>query len=153
MEKCHVGQNGKKRGKAEPRWRKTNLQVHYDIYKERLHIYNLELRNARRSFFSDIIAKNNNNTRALFATVDRLTNPPVSTAPGLLSTRAWKEFVSVFTDKIQKIRQTVSASISSTGYVLSLCPLKINSNSMTLFYLINHKNLENIIQHLKSSSC
>ena len=139
--------------KAERRWRKTNLQVHYEIYKERLHIYNLELRNARQSFFSDIITKNNNNARALFATVDRLTNPPVSVAPELLSTRACNEFASFFTDKIQKIRQAVSAPISGSGYVLPLCPLKINLSSMTQFYPINHKNLQDIIQHLKSSSC
>ena len=86
-------------------------------------IYNLELRNARRSFFSDIIAKNNNNTRALFAAVDRLTNPPQSVASEPLSTRACNEFAS-FADKIQKIRQAVGASTPGTGYVLSLCPLK-----------------------------
>jgi len=37
--------------------------------------------------------------------------------------------------------------------VLSLCPLKINSNTMTQFHQINDKDLEYIIQHLKSSSC
>ena len=138
--------------KAERSWRKSNLQVHYNTYKERLRIYNLELRNARRSFFSDIIARNNNNSRALFATVDRLTNPPVPVASELLSTKACNDFASFFTDKIQKIRQTVSASISSTGYVLSQCARKTNSN-MTQFHTINLKNLEDIIQHLKTSSC
>jgi len=53
--------------KIERKWRKTNLQVNFDAFKERLCIYNLELRNARQSFFSDIIAKNNNNAQALFA--------------------------------------------------------------------------------------
>ena len=53
--------------KAERRWRKTNLQVHFEIYKERHGFYNLELKIARQSFFSDIIAKNKNNARALFA--------------------------------------------------------------------------------------
>ena len=130
--------------KAERRWRKTNLQVHFEIYKERLGFYHLELKNARQSFFSDIIAKNKNNARALFATVDRLTNPPVSVA---------SEFASFFTDKIQKIRQAVSASVSGTAKVLSLCPLKINSNTITQFHQINDKNLEDIIQLLKSSSC
>lgn len=139
--------------KAERRWRKTNLQIHFDIYKERLRIYNLELKNARQSFFSDIIAKNNNNARALFATVDRLTNPPVHVAPEFLSTKACNEFASFFTDKIHTIRQAVCASIPSTGRMLSPYPLKVNSNIMTQFYPVNHKNLEDIIQHLKSSSC
>ncbi|XP_032872790.1 uncharacterized protein LOC116970201, partial [Amblyraja radiata] len=83
----------------------------------------------------------------------RLTNPPVSVAPELLSTRACNEYASFFTNKIQKIRQAVSASTSGAGHVLSMCPLIINSNTMTQFYVINHKTLEDIIQHLKSSSC
>lgn len=34
-----------------------------------------------------------------------------------------------------------------------MCTLKINLNIMTQFHSIKHKNLEDIIQHLKSSSC
>lgn len=65
----------------------------------------------------------NNNACALFDTVNRLTNPPVSVAPEPLSTRACNEFAS-FTENIQIIRQAVIASISGTGYVfVSLCPL------------------------------
>lgn len=139
--------------KAERQWRKTNLQVHYDIYKERLCIYNSELKNARRSFFSDIITKNNNNARALFATVDRLTNPPVSVASELLSSRACNEFASFFTEKIHKIRQAVTSSIAGTGCLFPLRPPKPGANTMTQFYPINQTYLEEIIQHLKSSSC
>ena len=81
--------NGKREcRKAERRWRKTKLQVHYDIHKEKLHSYNLQLRNARKSYVSDIITKNSHNARALFATVDRLTTPPVSVATELNSTMA-----------------------------------------------------------------
>ena len=88
--------------KAERRWRKTNLNVDYDMFKEKLRTFNLELRNARQSFFSDIITKNSNNVRALFAAVDRLTNPPVTVASEHLSTRACNEFASFFTEKIIK---------------------------------------------------
>ncbi|CAJ1082756.1 hypothetical protein KUCAC02_009465 [Xyrichtys novacula] len=136
--------------KAERRWPNTSLQVHYQIYKERLRIFNLELRNARRSFFSDIITKNKNNARALFTTVDRLTNPPVSVASEFLSAKACNEFASFFNNKIQKIRQTVSSSISGTGYVLSMCT---NPSSMTQFNPINIKTLEDIILNLNSSTC
>ena len=139
--------------KAERRWRKTNLQVHFDIYKERLYIFNLELKKSRQSFFSDIITKNKNNARARFATVDRLTNPPVPVAAEHLSTRACNEFASFFTAKIQNIRQAVSATLPGTGGVLSFCPPKPNSNTLTQFDPINDKNLQDIIQHLKSSSC
>lgn len=139
--------------RAERRWRKTNLQVHYEIYKERLRIYNFNLKNAREAFFSEIIAKNNNNARALFTTVDRLTNPPVSVAPELLSARACNEFSTFFTDKILKIRQSLSPSTLGPEHLQASCPTKLAPYTMTQFNRINHKILEDIIEHLKSSSC
>ena len=138
--------------KAERRWRKTKLQVHYEIYKERLRIYNLELRNARQSFFSDIIAKNSNNARSLFITVDRLTNPPVSVTPELLSNQACNKFASFFTDKIQKIRQSVRASTPGAAHMSPLCSPK-NTNTMTHFSPISPKTLDEIICHLKTTTC
>ena len=62
--------------KAERKWRKTKLQIHLDLYKQSLCNFNYELLKARQQHFSEIINKNINNTRTLFATVDKLTNPP-----------------------------------------------------------------------------
>uniref|UniRef100_A0A3P9BKS9 Reverse transcriptase domain-containing protein n=3 Tax=Maylandia zebra TaxID=106582 RepID=A0A3P9BKS9_9CICH len=137
--------------KAERRWRKKNLQVHYDIYKEKLHNYNLQLRNARSSYFSDIITKNSHNARVLFSTVDRLTNPPVSVAAELHSTMACNDFAKFFTEKIQKIRQAIGTSTADPGYVL--CPPKNCLNTMKQFQPINSKDLEDILGQLNSSSC
>ena len=123
------------------------------MFKEKLRHFNLELRNARQSFFSDIITKNSNNARALFAAVDRLTNPPVTVASEHLSTRACNEFASFFTEKIHKIRQAVTASIPGSRYVLSLYPFKMGSDAMTEFFLMDKKGLDDIVQHLNSSSC
>ncbi len=61
--------------KAERMWRKTKLELHYSIYKDSLHAFNVELATARQTFFSNHINSNLNNTRNLFATVERLTNP------------------------------------------------------------------------------
>ncbi len=61
--------------KAERMWRKTKLEIHYSIYKDSLHAFNLELATARQTFFSNLI-NSNLNTRTLFATVERLSNPP-----------------------------------------------------------------------------
>ena len=55
--------------------------------------------------------------------------------------------------KIHKIRQAVTSSLSGTGCVLPLRPLKPGANNMTQFYPTNQTYLEEIIQHLKSSSC
>ncbi len=53
--------------KAERMWRKTKLEIHYSIYKDSLHAFNLELATARQIFFSNLINSNLNNTKlALF---------------------------------------------------------------------------------------
>ena len=137
--------------KAERKWRKTNLQIHYDIYKESLHCYNLELKRSRQTFFSDIISKNENNARALFATVERLTNPPLRVAPELLSTAKCNEFAAFFTDKINNIRQAISSSAPTT--VSPSYPQTPSSFNFSQFSAIDLKTLEETIRGLKSSSC
>ena len=41
--------------KVERIWRKTKLHIQHDIYKESLRAYNLDLKNAIETFFSNII--------------------------------------------------------------------------------------------------
>jgi hypothetical protein len=77
--------------KTERKWRKYKLQIHYEIHKEMLRTYNSEICKARQSFFSNIINRSSNNTRILFSTVDKLTNPPSQLAPELLSTNKCNE--------------------------------------------------------------
>ena len=136
--------------KAERRWRKTKLQVHYDIYKESLHIYSLELKRARQSFFSEIINKNNNNAQTLFTVVDRLTNPSASVPPELLSTKACNDFASFFTDKISKIRQTVC---NSNTVAISPVPHKTTPVNLALFHPLNYATLTDIVRNLRSTTC
>ena len=47
--------------RAERRWRKSKLQVHSEIYREKLLIFNQTLRRARERYFSDIIGSCSNN--------------------------------------------------------------------------------------------
>lgn len=56
-------------------------------------------------------------TMFLFATIDRLTNPLVSVAPELESTKSCNEFTPLFTETT---RQAASSSISGTGAVIIL---------------------------------
>ena len=85
----------------------NRLHVHHDIYKESLRAYNLDLKNARETFFSNIINSNTNNAQTLFATIDRLTNAPTQIPPELLSTQECNEFAYIFTDKIEGIRHII----------------------------------------------
>ncbi|KAK0146595.1 hypothetical protein N1851_014101 [Merluccius polli] len=91
-------------GKQSVSGEKNKLQIHHDLYKISLCNFNYELLKARQRHFSEIINKNINNTRTLFAMVDKLTNPPKQIAPELLSTAKCNEFACFFSEKIQSIR-------------------------------------------------
>ena len=40
--------------RAERKWRKSKLQIHYEVYKEKLCLFNQTLRRTRESFYSEI---------------------------------------------------------------------------------------------------
>ncbi len=88
-------------------WRKKKLEIHYSIYKDNLHAFNVELATARQTFFSNLINSNLNNTRTLFATVERLTNPPSQIPSEMLSDSKCNEFASFFSEKISNIRKAI----------------------------------------------
>ncbi len=79
---------------AERMWWKMKLQIHYSIYKDSFHAFNVELVTARQTFFSNLINSNLNNTRTLFATVERLTKPPSQIPSEMLSDSKCNEFAS-----------------------------------------------------------
>ena len=72
--------------RAERKWCKSKLQIHYEVYKEKLCVFNQTLRRTRESYFSEIIKNCSNNSHVLLATVNRLTNLPVSLPLELIST-------------------------------------------------------------------
>ena len=138
----------------ERRWRKTKLQIHYEIYKGKLHAYNLEIKNARQAFFSGIINRNTNHAQTLFATVDRLTNPPVQLPPELCSARKCNDFASFFSAKISDIRSAISSSTPSN--ITASCSFSVPKNyppSLSNFKEIDLKTLEEIVNLVKPSSC
>ncbi len=138
--------------KAERMWRKTKLEIHYSIYKDSLHAFNLELATARQTFFSNLINSNLNNTRTLFATVERLTNPPSQIPSEMLSDSKCNEFASFFSEKISNIRKEIGTSSCNTE-VTQIRQQSQKKVTMSVFKTIDSKILEEIVQHLKSSTC
>ncbi len=137
---------------AERMWRKTKLEIHYSIYKDSLHAFNLELATARQTFFSNLINSNLNNTRTLFTTVERLTNPPSQIPSEMLSDSKCNEFVSFFSEKISNIRKEIGTSSCNTE-VTQIRQQSQKEVTMSVFKTIDSKILEEIVQHLKSSTC
>ncbi len=99
---------------AEKVERKTihELEIHHSIYKDSLHAFNVELATARQTFFSNLINSNLNNTCTIFATVERLTNPPSQIPSEMLSDSKCNEFASFFSEKISNIRKEIGTSLS-----------------------------------------
>lgn len=138
--------------KAERKWRKTKLEVHHDIFKQKLHTYNSELSRARRSYFSDIINRDINNSRTLFATVDKLTNSPTQLPQEFLSVEKCNEFASFFHQKIENIRVSISATLSCNA-TSSTPPHRHNLASLPEFSAIDIHTLEKTVSQLNSSTC
>ncbi len=124
--------------KAERMWRKTKLEIHYSIYKDSLHAFNLELATARQTFFSNLINSNLNNTRTLFATVERLTNPPSQIPSEMLSDSKCNEFASFFSEKISNIRKEIGTSSCNTG-VTQIRQQSQKEVTMSVFKTIDSK--------------
>ncbi len=91
-------------------------EIHYSIYKDDLHAFNVELATARQTFFSNFINSNLNNTRTLFATVEWLTNPPSQIPSEMLSDIKCNEFASFFSEKINNIRKEIGISVMQRSH-------------------------------------
>ena len=64
-----------------------------------LYKYNSVIKTARQSYFSNIINSKINNTRALFSTIDKLTNPSSQLIPEFFSIEKFNEFATFFIQK------------------------------------------------------
>jgi len=133
-------------------WRKTKLVVHYKIYKDSIHAFDRELGKAGQTFFSNIVNSNINNTHTLFATVERLTNPPSQIPIEMLSERKCSEFASFFSEKINNIRKVISTSLSCAA-VRQIRPQPEKVVTMSNFEEIDSTILVETIHHLKTSTC
>ncbi len=138
--------------KTERMWRKMKLEIHYGIYKDSLHAFNVELAGARQTFFSNIINSNLNNTLTLFATVVRLTNPPSQIPSEMLSDSKCNEFASFFSEKINNTRKEIGTS-SIYAEVTQIRPQFQKEVTMSVFEEIDSKIVEDIVLYLKSSTC
>ncbi len=118
--------------KAKRMWWKTKIEIHYSMYKDRLHAFNVELATARQTFFLNLINSSLNNTRTLFATVERLTNPPSQTPSKMLSDSKCNEFAYFFSEKINNIRKEIGTS-SSHAEVTQIRPQFQKDVTMSVF--------------------
>ncbi|KAL2083495.1 hypothetical protein ACEWY4_021268 [Coilia grayii] len=138
--------------KSERMCRKSKLQIHYQIHKEMLGKYNLEISKARQSFFSNIINRNINNARVLFSTVEKLTNPSSQLPPELSLVKKCNDFASFFKGKIDKIRLNIASQLQIAQNLEPLAVERGDLNLMPTFDLVDYETLEKTVQNLSSST-
>ena len=109
-------------------------------------MFNQILRRTREMYFSEVIGNCSNNSRVLFATVNRLTNPPAQLPLELISTSKCNEFAVFFCNKVQ----TIKNSINSTAPVTLQPPKHFE---LTHFAPVTDKTVQEIITSLSSSTC
>ncbi len=104
----------------------------------------MELATARQTFFSNLINSNLNNTRTLFATVERLTIPPSQIPSEMFSDRKCNEFAFFFSEKISNIRKEIGTS-SSHAEATQIRPQSQKEVTMSIFEAIDSNILEEIV--------
>ncbi len=125
---------------------KTKLDIHYSIYKDSLHAFNVELATARQTFFSNLINSNLNNTRTLFATVERLTTPPPPQVRFPVNCSPTANAMSLLPSFLRR------SILSGDWHILMLCRGQTDSTAISKEE-IDSKVLEEKVQHIKSSTC
>uniref|UniRef100_A0A8C7XI96 Reverse transcriptase domain-containing protein n=1 Tax=Oryzias sinensis TaxID=183150 RepID=A0A8C7XI96_9TELE len=110
--------------RAERKWRKSKLLVHYEMYKGELYTYNQILCRTRERYFSEIIGNCSSNSHVLFTTVNRLTNYKV---------------------------QGIKKAINSTTHITIQRPP--THSKLTHFVPVTDQTVQEIITRLSSSTC
>ena len=136
---------------AERKWRKTKLQIHYELYKQSLRSYNNQLCKARQLHLSEMINKNVNNSPTLFAMVEKLTNTPKQTNPDLLSTEKCNEFANLFSQKIKTITQNIHAT-QTNKLVKSCLGDSFDVAAESQIWVYHHFKVTNLVSDCKGPS-
>ncbi len=135
----------------EHKWRKTNLEVFRIAWKNSMSSYRQALKAARTEHILKLIDNNQNNPRFLFSTVARLTNnqpPPDLNIPSQFNSN---DFMNLFTDKIDNIRNTITnvdstASSTSTSFITP-------KEKLLCFTTIGQEELNKHITASKPTTC
>ncbi|KAJ0026490.1 hypothetical protein NQD34_017490 [Periophthalmus magnuspinnatus] len=140
-------QSGHRKGSAEgPSGNGTNKSSRLIIRFTEMYMYNHTLCSTSERYFSDIIGSCSKNSHVLFATVNRLTNPPAPLPLELISTVKCNEFAVFFNDKVQGIKN----AINSTTQITHHPPRHLE---LTHFAPVADKTVQEIVTSLSSSTC
>ena len=141
------------RRKAERRWRKTKLTVHYNILKEKQKYVSQLCSDTKSTYLCNIIQQYETDQRKLYQLANNLLHRkqeislPIHKSDIELADR----FVDFFDDKIKKIRESLSADYPAQNNVIQ--QQMIPTQRMTSLSTVSEEELLKIIQKGNSKTC
>ena len=97
------------RRRLERRWRRTGLQVDWEIYRDFRNKFNAKLNHFRQKQYSDMIEKNKDDPTTLFRVINKSLHrkQPSPLPSGLTNAQLAEKFSNFFAEKIEKIRGNI----------------------------------------------
>uniref|UniRef100_A0A8C6P1U2 Reverse transcriptase domain-containing protein n=1 Tax=Nothobranchius furzeri TaxID=105023 RepID=A0A8C6P1U2_NOTFU len=112
--------------KIERLWKKTHLHIHLLHLKDLLSSFNSAVRDARISYFSNLVSQSTGNPKVLFNTISSIVSPATLTA-SIHSVADCENFLSFFVDKVNKVRSSSSTSVLSPPLPTPTRPIILDS--------------------------
>uniref|UniRef100_A0A8C6K7Y3 Reverse transcriptase domain-containing protein n=1 Tax=Nothobranchius furzeri TaxID=105023 RepID=A0A8C6K7Y3_NOTFU len=133
--------------KIERLWKKTHLHVHLLHLKDLLTSFNSAVRDARVSFFSNLVSQSKGNPKVLFNTISSIVSPASPTA-SIHSVADCENFLSFFVDKVSKVKSSISPSALSLPLATPTRPIILDS-----FAPVSLPELTKLVNSMKTSAC
>ncbi len=92
--------------KAKHKWKKDNLHISFQLFKESLLVYQSAVKSAKATYFSNLNMENHSRPKVLFSVINSVVNPPINT----MCTTLCESFLRFFIYKISNLRSTISPS-------------------------------------------
>nr|XP_054591772.1 uncharacterized protein LOC129156189 [Nothobranchius furzeri] len=133
--------------KIERLWKKTHLHVHLLHLKDLLTSFNSAVRDARISYFSNLVSQSKGNPKVLFKTISSIVSP-ASPIASIYSVADCENFLSFFVDKVNKVRSSISPSALSLPLPTPARPVILDS-----FAHVSLPELTKLVNSMKTSAC
>ncbi|XP_036072780.1 uncharacterized protein LOC118597893, partial [Oryzias melastigma] len=136
---------------TERHWRKYKLEINYRAFQNLLKLYNQTLKQARNSYFANIISKNKNKPRVLFSTIESSVKSYNNKNSIPASASLYEDFADHFWSKIYSVRSSVlnyqkSLFIENDGLILP-------EEALDSFDLVEATTLCRVFSQVNPTTC
>ncbi|CAM4683625.1 unnamed protein product [Leuciscus chuanchicus] len=131
--------------------RKTGLTVHALAYSDHVSTYKESLNQAKTMYYTTIIDRGYNNPRALFSTINKLTQP-TKIFPLTPSTKLCCEFLEFFHSKIGLIYKHIQTNQTTQDDVLP-SPCTTLNRSFSAFSPVDEQDVFDLVSKSRPTTC